>query len=205
MKDTLVSNKWNSLPEPLFISQILIMILLIFADPAHLALNIRIDLPNLQFIHEWYQKSHRVVYIWTMLLISWVQIGWYLWMLTPYTLVSTLPNPFPQRVLLTYWSRTFHISSFHTSLLLTMPRALHPQNSKSSAKREGSSTWQELHTIHQPTEQLSVYSSLSNKLYGNLHNFQRRPWWTFLHQYRHTPTDSRFSPSQLLNGRQIRS
>ena len=96
------------------------MILLIFAGPAHLELNIRIDLPSLQFIHGWYQKSHGVVYIWTVLLISWVLIGWYWWMLIPNTLVFILPSPFLRRVSLTYWSKTFHISVIHIPLLLTI-------------------------------------------------------------------------------------
>ena len=71
-----------------------------------------------------------------MRLLSGVQIGWHWWRLTPNTLASILPSQFPRRVPLTFWSRTFHISSSHKPSLLTMFRALHPKNSKSSAKKK---------------------------------------------------------------------
>ena len=88
-------------------------------------------------------------------------------------------KPWSRLHLLTYWSKTFHISGFPIPSLLTMLSGLRPKNSKSSAKREVLSTWRELHTIHQPIEQLSVQCRLSNQLDGNLHNFQRKPCWTF--------------------------
>ena len=181
------------------------MILLIFAGPACLALNIRIDLPNLQFIHGWYQKSHGVVYIWTMLLISWVQIGWYSWMLTPDTLVSNLRSTFPIRVPLTYWSKTFQFLGFHIPSLLTMLRALHPKNSKEFCKERGI-----IHLMGAP-----YHPSTNGAAERLLQTFKqalrksvelpKKALLGFLRQYRRTPTDSGFSPSQLLNGRQIRT
>ena len=52
-----------------FAGLILMTILLIFAGPAQLVLNIGIDLLSLQFIGGWYQKSHGVACTWTMPLI----------------------------------------------------------------------------------------------------------------------------------------
>ena len=46
IKDTLVSNQRSSLPESLFIGEILMKVLLIFAGHTQLALNIRTDLPR---------------------------------------------------------------------------------------------------------------------------------------------------------------
>ena len=136
-----------------------------------------------------------------MLLISWVQTGWNLWILTSNTLVFTLPRQFPLRVPLLYWRRTFHTSGFHILSLLTMIRVLYKKNLKSSAKREGSSTPN--HPLTNETAECLVQTF--KKALRKSAQLPKKPLLHFLCQYRRTPTDSKFSSTQLPNGRQIRT
>ena len=120
-------------------------------------------------------------------------------------LYPSYPVHFCEKVPLTYWGKTFHISGFHIPSLLTMLRALRPKNSRSSAKREGSSTW--LGVPYHPSTN-GAAERLVQTFKQTLRKSAQLPkkaLLDFLRQYRRTPTDSGFSPSQLLNGRQIRT
>ena len=140
-----------------------------------------------------------------MLLISWVLIGWYWCMLTLNTLVSILSTLFLRRVPLTYWSKTFHISGF--------PHTIVTDNAPCSTSEEFKGFCKERGIIHLTGAPYHPSTNgAAERLVQTFKQVRRKSaqlpkkaLLDFLRQYRRTPTDSRFSPSQLLNGRQIRT
>ena len=136
---------------------------------------------------------------------SWCPTGWCLSMHIPSTLASTRLLPLPQSPPQSYWSKILLILAIHTPLCRIMP--LHsPQRSSRHGVRERGITHLTGAPYHPATngaaerlvqtfKQALCKSSLP----------PRAALQEFLMQYRRTPLADTYSPSELLNGRQIRT
>ena len=119
-----------------------------------------------------------------------------------HTHASILPPPHPPSPPRSCWSKTWHTLAIHILLCRTMP--LHsPQRSSRRGVVRGASSISQVHlTIPPPMEQLNVWSRLLSRPSPNHHSHLEL---RYSMQYRRTPWAEGYSPSELLNGHQIRT
>ena len=130
----------------------------------------------------------------------WAPTGWYLLMHIPSTLASTRLLPLPPSPPQSSWSKILLILAIHTLFCQIMPLRL-PQRSSRHGAGRGETPISLVHlTTLPPMGQLNVWCRPSSSPHS-----PRAALQEFLMQYRRTPLADTYSPSELLNGRQIRT
>ena len=114
----------------------------------------------------------------------------------------SLPPPHPPSPPRSCWSKTWHSLAIHILSCRTMPLHSPQRSSRRGVMRGASSISQVRLTISPPMEQLNVWSRLLSRPSPNHHSHLEL---RYSMQYCRTPRAEGYSPSELLNGHQIRT